>query len=577
MPARTTGSSPAPSHVYRAGRRDPSVNAGLETCRRAAAAGSSSLSSLSPSQPAAGRERRRDHERQPAELVAPHLGSYLLTGTSRARTRAPTPGARAVPPAASAPGAGDVGREQPLLERVREVRAAGEHHDLRVAVQRPRIEVQRAEAHLVVCHHDLRVDDCPRDLVKLRAGREQVGIAVLERRRGLAAVRLLRDHQPHLRAAPSGCEDQLDHAVVGDVGVHDVEPLVRAADLLADRLARRGEPARHDLRERDGDRAGVLRLGEAGGQVRRQPAAMRVEAAEERCLGLAHDVARESCHHVVEAAVLEVVLDPRAADPGDRAVDHVELAMVGGAELMLPRVEPQRVREVAQPSEREHVVDDDRSARRGEVREHRARLLVRLRPVTVDHHPDRDALGRLAREQCGERGPDLTLPPAEHQDVHGRARGLDFGEDAREELLAFDPRLRCGGRGPGEGKRRVASARPRVRREGLSRCLRAVRGDRVGRRRPARALSRGHHPAERRQHERGRARRRPRGEHRPPVSGHAGAASRPALRTLRLLLRDRCSSATTAAPSRTGVWPRVHVLSVTRRCPDPRRRSSSRR
>jgi hypothetical protein len=41
-------------------------------------------------------------------------------------------------------------------------------------------------------------------------------------------------------------------------------------------------------------------------------------------LGLAHHGARHAHHHVMEAAVAEVILDARAADPPDGAVDDVE-------------------------------------------------------------------------------------------------------------------------------------------------------------------------------------------------------------------------------------------------------------
>ena len=112
---------------------------------------------------------------------------------------------------------------------------------------------------------------------------------------------------------------------------------------------------------------GVGRLGEERRQVGRQRAAVAAEARQERRLRLAHDVAGDAHHHVVELAVVEVVLDPRAARPRDRAVDDVELAMVGAAELALPQVELQAVREQAAPARRQHVVDDDLRARRREA------------------------------------------------------------------------------------------------------------------------------------------------------------------------------------------------------------------
>ena len=76
---------------------------------------------------------------------------------------------------------------------------------------------------------------------------------------------------------------------------------------------------------------------------------MAVEARQERRLRLPHDVAGDAHHHVVEAAVLEVVLDARAAGPRDGAVDDVELAVVGAADLVLAPVELLLVGEEAVP------------------------------------------------------------------------------------------------------------------------------------------------------------------------------------------------------------------------------------
>ena len=67
---------------------------------------------------------------------------------------------------------------------------------------------------------------------------------------------------------------------------------------------------------------------------------MAVEARQERRLRLSHDIAGDPHHHVVEAAVLEVILDARATRPRNRAVDHVELAVIGPAELVLPPTDP---------------------------------------------------------------------------------------------------------------------------------------------------------------------------------------------------------------------------------------------
>ena len=145
-------------------------------------------------------------------------------------------------------------------------------------------------------------------------------------------------------AASGGGDDPLEHVAVREVGVHHVEPSARPVDLLADRLRSGDEPAGDDLRKRDRSRAGGGRSGEVGREVGRQVAAEAPEAREEGGLRLADDAAGDAHHHVVEAAVLEVVLDACASGPRDLAVDHVELPMVCAADLVLAPVEAAMVR-----------------------------------------------------------------------------------------------------------------------------------------------------------------------------------------------------------------------------------------
>ena len=137
----------------------------------------------------------------------------------------------------------------------------------------------------------------------------------------------------------------------------------RAVDLLADRLRGGDEPAGDHLRERDRDRRRSRPAREVGVEVVRQRAAVTAEARQERRLRLPDDVAGDANHDVVEAAVLEVVLDACAAGPRDLAVDHVELAVVGAAHLVLAPVEVAMVRVETVAVEREHVVDDDLRSR----------------------------------------------------------------------------------------------------------------------------------------------------------------------------------------------------------------------
>ena len=120
------------------------------------------------------------------------------------------------------------------------------------------------------------------------------------------------------------------------------------------------------LRQRDRRRTGLGRSGEQTGDVLRQRPALAAEARQERRLRLPNYVAGDPDHHVVEAAVLEVILDARSADPGDRSVDYVQLAVVDAAELAAAQREPLAVGVEPVALERGEVGDDDLRARLGE-------------------------------------------------------------------------------------------------------------------------------------------------------------------------------------------------------------------
>ena len=94
-----------------------------------------------------------------------------------------------------------------------------------------------------------------------------------------------------------------------------------------------------------------------------------MEARQERRLCLPDDIAGDSHHHVVEPAVLEMVLDTRATRPDDRIVDHIELAVIGPADLVLPPIDPLAVGVEAVPVGREDVVDDDLRSGGSEARD----------------------------------------------------------------------------------------------------------------------------------------------------------------------------------------------------------------
>src|SRR4029453_4234181 len=113
---------------------------------------------------------------------------------------------------------------------------------------------------------------------------------------------------------------------VREVRVHYVESLTRAVDLLADRLRGGHESTRNDLGESDRGHAGLGWLREVGRKVGRKRAAVRAEAGQECCLRLPDNVSSDPPHHVVEAAVFEVIFDSGPTRPRDGAVDHSTLA-----------------------------------------------------------------------------------------------------------------------------------------------------------------------------------------------------------------------------------------------------------
>ncbi len=215
---------------------------------------------------------------------------------------------------------------------------------------------------------------------------------------------------------------------------------------------------------------------------------MAPEAREKGGLRLPDDVAGHPHHDVVEAAVLEVVLDAGAAGPGDLSVDHVQLAVVGPADLVLAPVEAAVVRVEAVPVERDGVVHDDLRSCVGEACEHLAGCAVRPGAEGIDDYPDLDPSRELPLEELGHLRPDLALAPSEHEDVHRRPGGLHIREDAREEVPALDPGLDRRGRRPGEVERGVVRTGRIPRSERLGRGLCFGCRHRIGRRRPARAL-----------------------------------------------------------------------------------------
>jgi len=143
----------------------------------------------------------------------------------------------------------------------------------------------------------------------------------------------------------------------------------------------------------------------------------------------------------VEAAVVEVVLDPRAADPRHAAVDDEQLAVVDA---------PGRAHDAdVDPAGPQPVVEATRPAG--------------PRADPVDDDPHRDPLGGLGEQRAGEPLPDLTGTEAVLVDVDRGRRARDVVQDQREEVLPRDVDVDGRGRGLVEHQREVAELDLRAR------------------------------------------------------------------------------------------------------------------
>ena len=220
----------------------------------------------------------------------------------------------------------------------------------------------------------------------------------------------------------------------------------------------------------------VGRRGEEPRQVGGQRAAMAAEARQERRLRLTHDGTGDAHHHVVERAVVEVVLDPRAARPRDRTVDDVQLAMVRAAELALPRVEPQAVREQAAPAGRQHVVDGDLRARRREA------ACTSPAPTSSGREPSPSTITRTSTPSASLRSSSaasrMPISPSRQPNMRMCTEDVAASTSARmrgKNSTPLDPGLDRRRRGPGERERGVARARAGPRAERRRRRLGAGR------------------------------------------------------------------------------------------------------
>ena len=216
--------------------------------------------------------------------------------------------------------------------------------------------------------------------------------------------------------------------------------------------------------DRGHGRLGSRVLGEEHGELGLvQLAAEPANGGEEDELELRDDWACEPQEHVVEPAVLEVVLDARSADPPGQAVDDDDLAVVDVPELVevpaLLAFCSERAADGAR-LRRAHDVDLDTAVEQALVE--RAARTVGVRPLPVDDHAHADALGGLREQRRRERLTDLAGPEAELVDVDRARRRRDVVEHGRVEVPPLDVDAR-GGRGrllEGECERRQLHGRP---------------------------------------------------------------------------------------------------------------------
>ena len=150
----------------------------------------------------------------------------------------------------------------------------------------------------------------------------------------------------------------------------------------------------------------------------RNLAAEPAEARDEDELELGDHGAGRPQEQVVEAPVLEVILDPRAADPTDPAVDDQHLAVVDVPET--GKVPAGRAAGVERPERctcpgASHDTDLDAACEHAAVEV--ARLALGARSLAVDHEPDGNAGRGLLDQRGREPVTDEPGPEAELVDV----------------------------------------------------------------------------------------------------------------------------------------------------------------
>ncbi len=325
-------------------------------------------------------------------------------------------------------------RREALVEARGEVARAHAQVDLEEPLQAPRLEVAGAGQHLLaVADERLRVQHL-RVSEDAHARVEQVAVVEALGGRAGAVVGARGHEEADAHAAVCSADDAPDHRLVGDVRVDHVERLARTVEQLGDGRRDRAVGTGRVVQDRRGHRARLGVREERRQLLRRHAAAEPAEAGDEHELELRDDRPGHAHEQVVEAAVGEVVLDPRATDPADAAVDDEQLAVVDA-------------------SHRAHDLDVDPAGPQPLVE---AARLAGARADAVDDDADRDALGGLGEQHAGELLADRAGAEAVLVDVHRRRRGADVVEDQREEVAPLHVHVDGGGGRLLEHEREVA-------------------------------------------------------------------------------------------------------------------------
>jgi hypothetical protein len=217
-----------------------------------------------------------------------------------------------------------------------------------------------------------------------------------------------RDEEADADTSAGRVFDSPDHSAVCDVRVDDIERLARvveqARDPIRDRPVAPGRIVENERRDAVGPR---LQLGEERRDLGcLDRAAEPTKAREEHQLELRDDRAGDAEEEVMEAAVLEVVLDTGSADQPTRPSTTTTLRWSIVAELgqvppsgAVPSQRPERRSKLG----RAHDAYLDACGREPVVERLRAPLGIGA--TAVDDEPDRHALCRLRDQRLANASP----------------------------------------------------------------------------------------------------------------------------------------------------------------------------